>query len=80
MVHKSISKVDNGNYHPISIHPSIFKVYDKAMHNMIVTYIDSNNLIHREQHGFRKGKLTTSVLVKCLESVIDLKFRPLEMK
>ena len=46
------------NYRPISLLPSISKVFEKIILDQITTYLDSNNLIHKHQYGFRKNHST----------------------
>ena len=46
------------NYRPISLLPSISKIFEKIILEQITTYLDSNNLIHKHQYGFRKNHST----------------------
>ena len=46
------------NYRPISLLPSISKFFEKAILEQLATYLDSNNLIHKHQYGFRKNPST----------------------
>ena len=48
------------NYRPISLLglPSISKIFEKIILEQIITYLDSNNLIHKHQYGFRKNHST----------------------
>ena len=46
------------NYRPISLLPSISKVFEKIILDQITTYLDSNDLIHKHQYGFRKNHST----------------------
>ena len=54
-------KIDNtifSNYRPISLLPSISKTFEKIILEQITTYLDTNNLIHKHQYGFRKNHST----------------------
>ena len=54
-------KSDNtifSNYRPISLLPSISKIFEKIILEQITTYLDTNNLIHKHQYGFRKNHST----------------------
>ena len=42
------------NYRPISLLPSILKIFEIFILEQITTYLDINNLIHMHQYGFRK--------------------------
>ena len=46
------------NYRPISLLPSISKIFEKIILEQITTYLDTNNLIHKHQCGFRKNHST----------------------
>ena len=43
------------NYRPISVLPSLSKVYEKAMHNRLYNYVCSNNILIPNQYGFRNA-------------------------
>ena len=46
------------NYRPISILPSISKIFEKNIFNQINDYFNLNNLFHSGQYGFRKHHST----------------------
>ena len=46
------------NYRPISLLPSISKIFEKVLLEQLTTYLDNNNLIHNHQYGFRKRHST----------------------
>ena len=48
------------NYRPISLLPFISKIFEKNIFDIeqITTYLDSNNLIHKHQYGFKKNYST----------------------
>ena len=46
------------NCKPISLLPSISKIFEKIILEQITTYLDSNNLNHKHQYGFRKNHST----------------------
>ena len=37
------------NYRPISLLPSISKIFEKVLLEQLTTYLDNNNLIHNHQ-------------------------------
>ena len=53
------------NYRPVSIHPSISKIFERNMFNQISTYID--NHLPKYLCGFRKGYSTQQCLILMLE-------------
>lgn len=70
-VYKKGDDKEMSNYRPLSLLPTISKMYEKAMYNRLITYLDSNNLIDHSQHGFRKGKSTKTATVQFVESIVD---------
>ena len=46
------------NYRPISLLPSISKIFEKVILEQLTTYLNKNNLIHKHQYGFRKNHST----------------------
>ena len=46
------------NYRPISLLPSISKVFERLAYNQVFYYLVSNNLIYCSQHGFREQHST----------------------
>ena len=42
------------NYMPISLLPSISKIFENVILEQLATYLDRNNLIHKHQYGFEK--------------------------
>ena len=46
------------NYRPISLLPSISKMFEKVILEQLTTYLNKNNLIHKHQYGFRKNHST----------------------
>ena len=46
------------NYRPISLLPSISKIFEKVIMEQLTTYLNKNNLIHKHQYGFRKNHST----------------------
>ena len=54
--------------------PSISKILEKNILDQIATYLDSNNLIHKHQYGFRKNHATEYAalhIVKYLNYELD---------
>lgn len=70
-IFKRGDKSDIGNYRPVSLLPSISKIYERVMHNRLVEHLINNNLFDKQQHGFQKGKSVTSALLDFTETIID---------
>ena len=46
------------NYRPISLLPSVSKIFERAIMIQLTEYLEDNKLIHSNQYGFRKFHLT----------------------
>ena len=53
-VYKKDDNTNFSNYRPISLLPSMSKIFEKVIIEQLFRYLDDNNLIHTQQYGFRK--------------------------
>ena len=60
------------NYRPISLLPSISKVFERVMINQIYNYFCTNSLLTPSQHGFRKNHSTELAAVELIDRVTRL--------
>lgn len=47
-----------GNYRPISVLPLMSKLLEKSVHIQLTDYLNKNNLLNKNQFGFRQGYST----------------------
>lgn len=66
-IHKKGSKQDISNYRPISKLCILAKVFEKLIHNQL--YAALKHFFSSQQHGFMKGRSTTTNLVSFLDVV-----------
>ena len=52
-IYKKDSRLEEKNYHPVSILPNLSKIYKRIMHSQISAYFDK--LLSKYQVGFRQG-------------------------
>ena len=60
---KSGDRGQPNNYRPVSLTPIITKIFESIMHDNLIRHIETNSLINKCQHGFRKNHSTCSNLV-----------------
>ena len=57
------------NYWPISLLPICGKHFEKVIFNNLYSYLDANNLITKNQSGFRPGDSTTNQLLYLVNEI-----------
>ena len=57
------------NYRPISLLPTISKIFEKVIHDQLYDYFDKYNLLAEQQYGFRKRHYTEYAAVKLIDHV-----------
>ena len=68
--HKKNDKSDIENYRPISILPTLSKIYERCMYDQLYKYFD--HILSKYQRGFRQGYNTQYCLLTIFEKWKDL--------
>ena len=58
------------SYRPVSLTSHLIKVFERIMRGAIVKYLEDNNLLPKNQHGFISGRSTLSQLLHQIEQMI----------
>ena len=61
-LHKKESKLIAKNYRPVALLCIMSKVLEKVIHIQLSHHFESNELLFKNQHGFRKNRSTTTAL------------------
>ena len=75
-IHKKENPDEISNYRPISILPTLSKIFERSAVDQLVEYLENNSLISPNQHAYRKKHST----VTCLTEVINHVYNLLENK
>ena len=59
------------NYRPISLLPILSKVLEKIVSNQLTAYLESNQLLMENQHGFRPNLSTETALLKVTDKIYE---------
>ena len=68
-VHKKNDKQLVKNYRPISLLPILAKVFERIIFKKLYNYLISNNLITKNQSGFRPGDSVTNQLLSIVHDI-----------
>lgn len=70
-IFKKGSKEEIGNYRPVAIVPVFSKIIEVIIGKQLMNYLECNNLLCKEQFGFRKGLATTHAIISLVDKVLD---------
>ncbi|PIK60466.1 putative RNA-directed DNA polymerase from mobile element jockey-like [Apostichopus japonicus] len=59
------------NYRPISILSCFSKILERLMSNRIINFLDANDILCKEQYGFRPGHSTELALADAIDKLYD---------
>jgi hypothetical protein len=69
--YKKGSTTDTSSYRPISLIPTFSKIFEKIVLHRLLCHLENNHLLTLQQHGFLKGRSTTTALIQLTEHIID---------
>lgn len=70
-IHKGGSRKDVSNYRPISLTSVSCKIFEHILYTEIMNHLVKNDLLMKEQHGFRKGLSCTTQLVEFYHELVS---------
>ena len=70
-IYKKARTLNPGNYRPISLTSHAIKIFEKVMRKNLVHYLEDNNLLSNNQHGFRKGRRCLTQLLKHYDKILN---------
>ena len=66
-IFKKGNRTDAANYRPVSLTSVVCKVMESLIKQQLVRHLESNNMISKHQHGFRKGRSCLTNLLETFE-------------
>ena len=70
-IYKSGNIQDFGNYRPISVLPQFSKILEKVFYNRLINYIEKQQILVKNQFGFRHKHSTGNALITLIETITD---------
>ena len=70
-IHKKNDNTIFDNYRPISILPTISKVFERVIFEQINSYLNTHNLYYHSQYGFRQKHSTELAATELIDRVIQ---------
>ena len=70
-VYKKGDKDNIENYRPISLLPSLSKIFEKVMLDQLNEYFMQNKLYYNAQYGFRKGHSTEFSVMENIDRIVE---------
>ena len=71
-VHKGGPRQIPKNYRPVALTSHLIKVFEKIIRNELVNFIERNDLMNPNQHGFRAGRSCLSQLLQHFDKITRL--------
>ena len=68
-IHRKGDKNIISNYRPISLLPTISKVFECVIHKQLYNYFNNKNLLAEQQYGFRAKHSTELAAIKLVDSI-----------
>ena len=59
------------NYKPISLLPSLSKIFEKVIYQQLYAYFENSNLFFKGQYGFRKGHSTEMASLELVDRILS---------
>lgn len=69
-IFKKGSKTDPKKYWPISLLPTLSKIFEKLLKNRLVQHLIQNNVLSSRQFGYQKGIGTTDAIDSLVDDVV----------
>lgn len=69
-IHKSGDGDRVNNYRPISILPALSKIIEKIINKRLIEYLERNDILSQNQHGFRLGRSTDGAVHELTDYVV----------
>ena len=70
-IHKGDSRLEMSNYRPISLLPTLSKIFEKLMYSRLINFFKKHNTLYENQYGFQSNMSTEYAVNKVLNYVVE---------
>lgn len=70
-IHKKDDVNDANNYRPISILPSVSKIFEHVILKRLLIFFKKFNILNNSQHGYRENKSTITAIEDVMQCILD---------
>ena len=70
-VHKDDSRLEMSNYRPISLLPTLSKIFEKLMYARLIDFFSKNNILFENQFGFQSNMSTEYAVNQVLNYIME---------
>ena len=71
-IHKGGSKSEAANYRPVALTSHLIKTFEKVLRKRMTKFLDDNDKLNKNQHGFRTGRSCLTQLLAHYDNIISL--------
>ena len=72
LIHKGGSRYEAKNYRPISLTSHLTKIFERVIREKLVKFIEENNLLNANQHGFRSRRSCLTQLMENYDKILNM--------
>ena len=70
-IHKDDSRLEMSNYRPISLLPTLSKIFEKLMYARLINFFSKHNILYENQFGFQSNMSTEYAVNQVLNYIIE---------
>ena len=70
-LYKKGDRVKASNYRPVSLTSHVVKIYERLLRRVIVSFLEKNNILCHNQHGFRSGRSCLTQMLSHFDDILE---------
>ena len=70
-IHKDDSRLEMSNYRPISLIPTLSKIFEKLMYARLIDFFSKHNILYENQFGFQSNMSTEYAVNQVLNYIVN---------